>query len=257
MNTHQHVRRTRRNAQFHVECLDDRVVPSAVHPGAGVAHVAHHHAMHRAVHHAARHAVHHAPAMAAAAVPVFTVSQGDPPAGSIAQTGRGPSGTAKASLVRPHLPTAPVLIVPANPAPSIPTQPASPSPTTPTQPANPTPTNPNSPGPLPSNVTTPLQSLYEQYQNFVNSGGTGTFSPTGLNPYMVINGTSVGVSIHDNNVGDFASLVSQLQSDGLQITISDPTSQTVEGMLPIANLPTIAQLPQAPSVLPMFKPILQ
>jgi hypothetical protein len=88
----------------------------------------------------------------------------------------------------------------------------------------------------------------------VNSGGS--FTPTGVSSLVVINGSSVGVMIHANNPGDFAGLVAQLRSDGLQITASDPTTGNVEGMLPIANLPTVAQLPQAPSVLPMFKPIL-
>ena len=73
---------------------------------------------------------------------------------------------------------------------------------------------------------------------------------------MVINGSNVGLSVHDSVVGDFNNLVAQLQSAGMQITISDPTTQTVEGMLPIANLPKIAQLPQAPSVTPLLNPVL-
>jgi hypothetical protein len=150
--------------------------------------------------------------------------------------------------VMPHRPVNPISILPTSPAPTTPT----PSPT-PTPTPTPNPGNPNSPGPLPANVSAPLQSIYEQ---FVNSGGSGSFTPTGVSTLVVINGTSVGVMIHANNPGDFAGLVAQLQSDGLQVTASDPTTGNVEGMLPIANLPTIAQLPQAPSVLPMFKPIL-
>jgi hypothetical protein len=110
---------------------------------------------------------------------------------------------------------------------------------------------------LPANVSVPLQSLYQQYLNFVNSGGTGTFTPTGVDPLIVISGSNVGVTIHDNIVGDFNNLVAQLQSDGLQITVSDPTTQTVVGMLPIANLAKVAQLPQAPSVLPTYNPVVR
>jgi hypothetical protein len=52
-------------------------------------------------------------------------------------------------------------------------------------------------------------------------------------------------------------LITELQSDGKQILESDTTYGIIEGMLPIAQLPTIAQLPQTLSVVPMFKPIVE
>jgi hypothetical protein len=201
--------------------------------------------------------------MVQTAYSVFNVSSNAPSGAAAGHTAaRGPSGPATHFVVTPQSPVVRVPILPTSPAPTTPSQPGSPAPTTPSQPgspdqANPNPVDPNAPGPLPANVSAPLQTLYEEYLTFVHSGASGTFTPTGVSPFLVINGTSVGVTIHDNTVGDFDSLITQLQNDGLQITASDPTTQTVVGMLPIANLPTIAQLSQAPSVLPLFKPVLQ
>jgi hypothetical protein len=110
---------------------------------------------------------------------------------------------------------------------------------------------------LPANVDTALQSLYQQYQTFESGGGSGNFTPSGVNPLLMISGTNVGVSIHDNNAGDFASMVAQLQQDGLQITASDATIGTVQGMIPIADLAAIAKLAQAPSVTPMYNPVMR
>lgn len=239
-----------------------------------MAHLAAHHAAHNAGHpgahrggHAMVQRVRHAAAFMPAppppgtSVPVVTnaaspshpvaVAASGAPAGPTATITQAPSGAAATAAVRPASPGGSTPVMVGTPLP------AAPVPITPAPPGNPTPPGSlTSPGPLPANVGASLQDLYQQYQHFVSSGGSGTFSPTGLSPFLMINGTSVGVSIHDNNAGDFASLVAQLQSDGLQIIASDPTTQTVQGMLPIASLPTVAQLPQAPSVVAMFKPML-
>jgi hypothetical protein len=114
----------------------------------------------------------------------------------------------------------------------------------------------NGSGTLPANVSVQLQSLYSQYETYASSGGGGTFSPTGVN-LLVINGTNVGIQVKDSNTGDFNTLTTELLSDGMQILVSDPTYGIVEGMIPIAQLPTVAQVPQSVSITPMLNPILQ
>jgi hypothetical protein len=116
--------------------------------------------------------------------------------------------------------------------------------------------DPSAFGTLPANVSEELQSLYTQYQSYVSSGDSGTFSPTGVNQ-LVISGTDVGIMVKDNDSADFNTLITELQSDGMQILDSDFTYGLIEGMLPIAQLPTIAQLPQTLSVVPMFNPIVE
>jgi hypothetical protein len=116
------------------------------------------------------------------------------------------------------------------------------------------PTSSNAPGTLPANVSVQLQSLYTQYETYENSGGSGTFSPTGVN-LLVINGTNVGIQVKDSNTGDFNTLTTELQSDGMQILDSAPAYGLIEGMLPITQLPTVAQLPQTLSITPMLNPI--
>ena len=71
----------------------------------------------------------------------------------------------------------------------------------------------------------------------------------------MIQGTNVGIQVHDNNPADFATLVSQLQAAGMQISSSSATYGLVVGMLPIAQLPAVAGLPEVPSVTPMFQPM--
>jgi len=111
----------------------------------------------------------------------------------------------------------------------------------------------NASGTLPANVSVQLQSLYTQYQTYESSGGNGTFSPTGVN-LLVINGTSVGIQVKDTNTGDFNTLITELEGDGMQVLDSSSTYGIVEGMLPIAQLPTVAQLPQTLSITPMLPP---
>jgi hypothetical protein len=115
--------------------------------------------------------------------------------------------------------------------------------------------SPNASGMLPANVSAPLQSLYTQYETYESSGGAGPFRPTGAN-LLVINGTDVGIQVKDTSTGDFNTLITELQGDGMQILDSSSTYGLVEGMLPIAQLPTVAQLPQTLSVTPMTNPSL-
>jgi hypothetical protein len=96
-----------------------------------------------------------------------------------------------------------------------------------------------------------LNTIYQQYLQFVNSGGTGTFSSS-LSNQIQIQGTNVGVEVHGK--GDFNALVSSLESMGMQISATDAVTQTVVGMLPIADLPAVAQGLQTRSVTPQYLP---
>jgi len=100
-----------------------------------------------------------------------------------------------------------------------------------------------------------LNTIYQQYLQFVNSGGTGTFSSS-LSNLIEIQGTSVGVQVHGNGTGDFNAMVSALESAGMQITATDAVTQTVVGMLPIADLAAAAQGSQTLSVTPQYRPVL-
>jgi hypothetical protein len=73
---------------------------------------------------------------------------------------------------------------------------------------------------------------------------------------VVIQGTNVGIQVQDNNPGDFSAPMAELQTAGMQITSSSATYGLIVGMLPIAQLPALAALPQAPSVTPLMQPIL-
>jgi hypothetical protein len=67
----------------------------------------------------------------------------------------------------------------------------------------------------------------------------------------------VGIQVNDTNTGNFNTLISELESDGMQVLDSSSTYGIVEGILPIAQLPIAAQLPQTLSITPMFNPIAQ
>jgi len=98
-----------------------------------------------------------------------------------------------------------------------------------------------------------LNTIYQQYLQFVNSGGSGTFSSS-LSNLIQIQGTSVGVKVHGTGTGDFNALVFSLKSMGMQISATDAVTQTVVGMMPITDLPAVAQGQQTLSVTPQYLP---
>jgi len=116
------------------------------------------------------------------------------------------------------------------------------------------PSNPTTPvgttEPLPANVDTALDTIYEEYQN-------GTLPTTPSGPGQVeVEGSDVGVMIHVLNPGDFATVVADAQALGLQVTVSSPSTDNVAGLLPIAELPSVAELPQSPIIVPIYVPVL-
>jgi hypothetical protein len=116
----------------------------------------------------------------------------------------------------------------------------------------PTPSNNPTVTSLPPNVDSNLNKIYQEYES---SGGSGDFTSPEAR-FIKIQGSNVGVDIHGNGSTDFATLVAELQGLGMQISASDATTQTVEGMLPIAQLPSAATEAGTLSITPQYLPIL-
>jgi len=89
-----------------------------------------------------------------------------------------------------------------------------------------------------------LISLYLDSQKA--SGGSFTSSQTAL---IDVVGNQVRIDVRGS--GDVSSLTSALTGAGMQVQSTDATTRTVEGLLPIAQLPTVAQLSQVSSITPV------
>ena len=107
---------------------------------------------------------------------------------------------------------------------------------------------------FPANVSPTLGVIYNAYEQ--NPGGfPANLSGTGAASSVVIQGSNVGIQVHDNNPADFNQLLTELENAGMQVTSSSATYGTIVGMLPISQLPAVATLPEAPSVTPLFRPL--
>ena len=107
---------------------------------------------------------------------------------------------------------------------------------------------------FPPNVSPTLGVIYNAYEQ--NPGGfPANLAGTGAASLVVIQGSNVGIQVHDNNPADFDLLLTELENAGLQVTSSSAYYGTIVGMLPISQLPALATLPQAPSVTPLFQPL--
>jgi len=96
------------------------------------------------------------------------------------------------------------------------------------------------------------QTLITIYKEFQQQQGSPTFtsSQAGI---VRIEGTNVGIDAVSNG-GDFTGFVAQLTSLGMQIERTDAATGTVEGLLPIGQLPNAAQLPQTLSLNAIYSP---
>ena len=100
---------------------------------------------------------------------------------------------------------------------------------------------------MPDNVSTALDTIYTEYEN-------GNLSTTTGPGQVEIQGSSVGVQMRTSNPADFAAMVSNAQSMGMQVTTSSAAYDTVIGFLPISELPAAAQLTGAPAITPLLYP---
>jgi len=243
-----------------LESLDDRVLPSA----AAAAHVMHAHAAlthhrvqaaqvshnlartsHSAVVAANRaatataHAGRAAVSASAIAVPVRTSA---PPAVTAPQTVPllGTVTTAASQT-----PTTPTTTTPVRPIISGPTT----TPTTTTTTTTTTDVGDIHNGPL-AKAGQELITLFQEFEKAGQGGGTFTSS---LSNHLRISGTSVEVDVQGS--GDVSALASSLTSMGMQVVATSPSTGTVEGYLPIAQLVNAAQLPQTLSMSPVSIPM--
>jgi hypothetical protein len=113
-----------------------------------------------------------------------------------------------------------------------------------------------SPVGLPPNVSQTLAVIYNAFEQ--NPSGFPANVPATDGANMVqIQGSNVGIQVHDSNPAEFATLLTDLQNAGMQVTISSAQYGTVVGMLPISQLPAVAGLPEVTSVTPVFQPTLR
>jgi hypothetical protein len=116
-------------------------------------------------------------------------------------------------------------------------------------------TDPPASGSLPSNVPPQLATIYQQYEQWVAGGEQGTFVSS-ESAIVEIQGTNVGIEVHDGNPADFAALGTELQNLGMQVNSSSATYGIYSGFIPIAQIAAVAQLPQTPNLSPLMYPIL-
>jgi hypothetical protein len=263
MNTLTLDKRRRRNKSASFEALDDRIAPTAMGVGALAAlraEVRAEAAAELRIRNEARLArIERQSALREAAL-ARSAARVDPPASAPRvtpnQVGRLVSIINLGSLPRPSIasatpspaplpPTGVTIGPPSRPPVVVPVSPITPAPTTPTTPGSTT---------LPVNVPPILATIYQEYEAWVNGGEQGPFTTPKGPGQVEVQGTSVGIDVHDGNPGDFAALGAELSNLGMQIVASDATHGTYAGFLPITQLPALAELPQMPNLSPMLYP---
>ncbi len=101
-----------------------------------------------------------------------------------------------------------------------------------------------------------LGTIYTQYINYELAGAKGSFTSSLANE-IYISGSSVGVTISIGGGGDYNTVLGQLESIGMQVTATAPQDGLVEGYLPIAQLPVVANDGYITGISPVYKPILK
>jgi len=96
-----------------------------------------------------------------------------------------------------------------------------------------------------------LGAIYQAFVNYEKSGGTGAFAPSQASRFDIV-GTSVGVDIRLAS-GTSNATISQLQALGLKVTGTQ--NLTVEGTLPIGELPAAASTPGVIGLSPIAHPV--
>jgi hypothetical protein len=107
---------------------------------------------------------------------------------------------------------------------------------------------------LPANVSQTLDVIYNAYTQDP-AGFPANLPSTDGAGMVVIQGNNVGIQVQDGNPAEFNSLLTELQNDGMHVTISSAQYGTIVGLVPIAQLAAVASLPQAPSITPEFMPV--
>lgn len=96
------------------------------------------------------------------------------------------------------------------------------------------------------------QDLARLYTAF-DKGGASDNEVVSLRAFMRIEGDQVGVTTRAK--GSLGDLVAELKRIGMAIEAADPGTKTVQGLIPIANLPELAASTEATGILPMYRPM--
>lgn len=103
---------------------------------------------------------------------------------------------------------------------------------------------------------TMLASVYQEYLNYEQAGGTGTFTSP-QSSQMFIAGQAVGVDI-DTTPANYAAVLSALEEFyGMDVTATAPQVGVIEGFLPMAMLPAVAANGDVVGLSPVYKPTLR
>ncbi len=177
-----------------------------------------------------------------------------PPAPQPPTPGQPPPNSPLASTNRVYYPPAPQPPTPGQPPPNTPANGT--STTTTSVSDNSTGSGNSGTQPtLPANVSVTLAAIYNAYEQDPN-GFPADIPATDGASRVIVQGDNVGIQVQDMRPADFATLVADLQNAGMQIQTSSAAYGIVVGMLPIAQLPTVGQLPDAPSVTAEMQPLL-
>lgn len=261
LTNHRQERRTRRQARFELESLDDRLVLSATATGAAAEAAVAAHANHSALveqHQEARLARHeahlarvqsrHEARLARREARFARQHQMPTPAVALQTISLSPMPTVATRAAATHGPTP-------SPTPASSgtgtTGTMAPLTTTPTPVSTGSTGDNTSPGPLPANVSAPLQTLYSEFQ-----AGNGHVEPSQPSDQMLqISGDSVEIRVKVGSGQDFNAVLSQLESAGMTVDASSSEYGLIDGMMPISALAQAAQV--ASSVTEVPKPRLQ
>jgi hypothetical protein len=96
------------------------------------------------------------------------------------------------------------------------------------------------------------QDLINIYQAYLSAGNTTNLASQFSQ--IKFGAGTVGVDINWNGSGDFNGYTNALTNLGMQVTTTSATYGIVEGFLPVAQLPTVAEEPQTLSLTPIYKP---
>ena len=107
---------------------------------------------------------------------------------------------------------------------------------------------------VPANAGPQLAKLYTEYRAYVAAGSVGTFTSS-LAGMISIQGNTVGVDIRGKS--DVATFAGELSALGMKVGATESVTKTVEGFLPIDQIPMAASLPDTVAVSPIFSPILR
>jgi hypothetical protein len=173
--------------------------------------------------------------------PILVTVTVTPPTGTFPLSSKAVTAVTEVNSTMTSVPI--VTVVP--PPTSIPTAMAI---TAPTAVGQPSPTS----GGSPSNVSTVLISIFNQYEQDPTTF-TGVSSADG--PNLIVVGDEVGIQVHDSNPAEFQSLTAALTSAGMTFSSENATDGTVVGMLPIADLVTVAQFSQTISIAPEYSAV--